>query len=130
MLKIQKSDFSIDDIVKSLKTESTGCVVLFLGVVRGISNFKKVKKLVFEVYKSAALKKLAVLKEDAKKKYKINDIFVYHRTGDLKPFENIVLIAVSAEHRTDAFKACEYMIDRIKEEVPIWKKEIFCLKKK
>ena len=68
-------------------------------------------------------KTLQDLVENAKKKFQINDVTIIHRYGKLKIGDNIVCIAVSAGHRKDAFKACEWLINELKKIVPIWKKE-------
>ncbi|NOZ77370.1 MAG: molybdenum cofactor biosynthesis protein MoaE, partial [Euryarchaeota archaeon] len=83
----------------------------------------EVEKLVFEHYPGMAEKKLAELRERALEDFDVIEVSIVHRTGEIMPGENIVLIVVGAEHRADAFDACRWLIDELKKLVPIWKKE-------
>lgn len=102
-----------------------GGIVSFIGTVRNETQGKKVLKLEFTAYESMASKELTKIAEHALKKFDIYKIAIQHVKGLLKIGEIPVIIAVSAAHRKEAFKACEYAIDRLKESVPIWKKEYF-----
>ena len=129
MIKITKEDFNVEEEIKKMleKNKSIGGVVTFVGVVRNVGikdgEEKVVEKLEFECYEKMAIKKLEEIKEEAMKKYDIIDAIIIHRMGTLKVGEKIVLIAVGAKHRKDAFLACEYLINELKKVVPIWKKE-------
>lgn len=123
MIDIIEGDFKIEDIMSKMKDEDVGALVLFLGTVRGRSKGIAVEKLYFEAYKDAALGKMNELKNAAIRRFDIKDVTMIHRIGTLGISDNIVLIAVSAEHRKDAFTACEFLIDELKKAVPIWKKE-------
>ena len=125
IIKITDKDFSVEEIIKKMKKIETGCIVSFIGIVRGVSNKKHVKRIEIEVYKKMANKKLCEIEKKAKDKYKINNIYIIHRIGKLNVSENIIYIGVSAPHRDDVFNACEWIINEIKKEVPIWKKEIY-----
>ncbi|MEW5759167.1 MAG: molybdenum cofactor biosynthesis protein MoaE [Candidatus Thermoplasmatota archaeon] len=126
MIKITNKNFSIDKIISKLKTKKAGCIVSFLGIVRGYSQNgkEKVTCLKFETHKEMALKKLSEIEKSAKKNFDIADIAIIHRIGKFSVSENIVLIAVSAKNRKEAFPACEYIINELKKVVPIWKKEV------
>ena len=76
-----------------------------------------------EVYPEMAEKQLEAIRGEAIEKFGVEDILVVHRYGDLKVGDNIVLVAVSAGHRAEAFDACRYVIDELKKRVPIWKRE-------
>lgn len=123
MIKIQKSDFSVGDMVEKLKKGNVGAVVSFVGVVKGFSGGRKISKLEYECYREVAEKSLREIERSAKKKFAVREIVVIHRFGMIKPRQNVVAIAVSAEHRKPAFQACEFIINEIKKKVPIWKKE-------
>ncbi|MDI6859800.1 MAG: molybdenum cofactor biosynthesis protein MoaE [Methanocellales archaeon] len=123
MIEIRESDFSVDDVIARMKKREVGAIVTFLGTVRGRSKGREVEKLQFETYKEMAMGKLGEIKEIAMRRFEIEDVAIIHRVGALAVSENIVLIAVSAEHRKDAFAACEFLIDELKNVVPIWKKE-------
>lgn len=126
MIKIQREDFSIEEEIKKVKARSAriGGVVAFLGTAREFSRGKEIKKLVYEHYAAMAQKKLEELRERAMKNFEVIEIAIIHRTGEIKIGENIVLIIAAAEHRSEAFKACQWCIDELKRAVPIWKKEI------
>jgi molybdopterin synthase catalytic subunit len=124
MIKITNREFSISSAINSIKLrDSVGAVVSFLGIVRGKTGGQKVKKLEYEAYKEMAEQKMRKLEKEALKKFDIIDLVIIHRVGTLKVSENVVLIAVSAPHRKEAFTTCEWLIERLKKNVPIFKKE-------
>lgn len=124
-IRIQREPFSLDQEIERLKKSSMsiGAIVTFLGTTRDISNGKKVSRLEFQHYPGMAEKKLAEIREHAIKKYGVIDVTIVHRIGTLPIGENIVLIAVAAGHRDEAFQACRFCIDELKRITPIWKKE-------
>ncbi|MEM1557504.1 MAG: molybdenum cofactor biosynthesis protein MoaE [Thermoproteota archaeon] len=124
MIKIAEEDFSIEDIVTELKSREVGAIVFFLGIVKSFREGEVVNELIIEAYREVAEEKLKEIREEALRKFDIIDVAIIHRIGRLKPLENIVLIAVSARSRKDAFNACSWVIDEVKAQAPIWKKEI------
>ncbi|MEM0083396.1 MAG: molybdenum cofactor biosynthesis protein MoaE, partial [Candidatus Nezhaarchaeales archaeon] len=101
-----------------------GCILTFTGVVRGIaSNGSEVVKLEYEAYDEAARLKLEEIVRDLKKIQGIVDVRIHHFVGSLSVGEDIVYIVVAAEHREEGFNALREAIERLKSEVPIWKKE-------
>ncbi len=124
MIKITEDDFSVDEVLNEIRTDKMGCVVTFVGVVRDNSMGKPVERIEIQIYEEMALKQLEAIKEEAISKFDVEDIFIVHRHGSLKVSDKIMMIAVGAGHRVEAFDACRYVIDTIKERVPIWKKEI------
>lgn len=102
-----------------------GGIVVFVGTVRDQTKGKKVKHLEFESYEPMAIKEMSKIAEDAKVKWGLHDMVIHHRVGLIPIEEEAVVIACSSAHRKEAFAACEYAIDTLKESVPIWKKEIF-----
>ena len=133
MIEIRERNFDVNETLAGLIKENVGAVVSFIGTVRGTTentevNQKQkpieVKQLEYDIYKEMTLSKMEKIKETALSDYDIHEIHIIHRIGTLKPTEKIVLIAVSASHRKDAFSACEFAIDELKKIVPIWKKEI------
>jgi molybdopterin synthase catalytic subunit len=107
--------------------------VTFIGTVRDFSEVPDeegqvsqvgVKQLNYECYKDMALRELDDIRKKALTSFNIDDMHIIHRVGEFKPADQIVMIAVSAAHRKEAFRACEYAIDELKKNVPIWKKEI------
>ena len=102
-----------------------GGIVVFIGTVRDATKGKRVLHLEFETYEVMALKEMAKIAEAATAKWGLHKIVIHHRTGLVPIGEEAVVIACSSAHRKEAFQACEYAIDTLKETVPIWKKEIF-----
>ena len=124
MIKIQREDIDIEKEIASVRTPSTGGIVTFLGTVRNNALGRDVAKMNIEVYEVMALKQLEAIRGEAIEKYGVNEVTVIHRYGELDVMDNIVFISVSAGHRKEAFDACMYIIDELKQRVPIWKKEI------
>jgi molybdopterin synthase catalytic subunit len=112
-------------ITRRVRGNSHGAVVTFSGVIRDNSEGKKVLTVEYEAYREMAEKELRRIGEEIKQKWGLEDVALVHRTGKLNIGETAVVIAVGAPHRKAAFQACEYAIDRIKQIVPIWKKETF-----
>ena len=102
-----------------------GGINVFIGTVRNETKGKKVIRLEFEAYESMAISEMNKIAEDVFKKWPVQKILIHHRTGVLLPGEVPVVIVVAAAHRDTAFTACRYMIDTLKQTVPIWKKEVF-----
>ena len=98
---------------------------LFWQSVRNVTNGKTVFRLEFEAYEKMAVSEMGKIAEKAFMQWPVKKILVHHRTGVLQIGEIPVIIAVSAAHRDTAFEACRYIIDTLKQTVPIWKKEIF-----
>jgi molybdopterin synthase catalytic subunit len=133
LIEITTEDFNINDVVGRLNRKGIGAIVTFVGTVRDFTEIsdaengsKKidVSELVYETYDDMAIQKMTEIRDFALENYGINDMFLIHRKGTLKPPENIVIIAVSSAHRKDAFSACQYAIEELKKIVPIWKKEV------
>ena len=108
-----------------VELKSSGAINIFLGTVRDNTKGKAVVKLEYEAYDSMAKKEIQKIIDQANSKWKLNGAVVVHRKGILKPGDTAVLIAVSTPHRAESFEACRYIIDTLKETVPIWKKEFF-----
>ncbi len=112
-------------LMDAVRADESGAVTLFYGVARNHSDGRAVTALEYEAHASLAEKKLREVADEVSERFDITGIGVYHRTGRLEIGETSLLVAVSAAHRREAFEACHYAVDRIKEVVPIWKKEIW-----
>ncbi|HXH48849.1 MAG TPA: molybdenum cofactor biosynthesis protein MoaE [Terriglobia bacterium] len=121
--RITSEKISASDFARSLQAASDGAVVTFEGVVRNHSNGRKTLFLEYEAYELMAVRKMEEIGAEAKEKFEINSVGIIHRTGKLEIGETSVAIVVTAAHRRPAFEACHYLIDRLKEVVPVWKKE-------
>jgi molybdopterin synthase catalytic subunit len=125
MIIVSKNDFSVDDVLSKMRTNETGAIVSFVGVVRGEEKGRKLVKMEIEAYEEMAEKELIKLKDHAMKNFDVQEIVIWHRIGILFPGDNIVLIAVASAHRKDAFAAAQFLIDELKKVVPLWKKEVY-----
>ena len=123
MIKIQREDFDIQEHLDMVRTPGSGGIVTFLGTVRDHAKGRKTVKMSIEVYEAMALTQLEAIRAEAIEKFGVNKVVVVHRYGELDVMDNIVFIAVSSGHRKEAFEACMYVIDELKQRVPIWKKE-------
>jgi molybdopterin synthase catalytic subunit len=120
---ITESPIEINDVLDRVKRREAGAISTFIGTVREFTNGRKTLYLEYQAYKPMAEKKLAQIGEEIEKKWGNTSSAIAHRVGRLDISETAVVIAVSTPHRKDAFAASSYAIERIKEIVPIWKKE-------
>ena len=127
---VQESDFLLQQVIEELrKNPNTGAVVSFIGYVRNFTNTSKAAEvdnesfMEIEHYPGMTEKSLMAIENHTRQKWKVSDIRIIHRYGKLEINDQIVLVAVSSEHRTEAFRACEYIIDYLKTDAPFWKKE-------
>jgi molybdopterin synthase catalytic subunit len=111
---------------RRLITSAAGAVVTFDGVVRDNNQGRRVVSLQYEAYEPMAVKEMRRIGAEVRERWpEVERIGVIHRFGELKISESSVVIVVTSAHRRVAFEACRYAIDRLKQTVPIWKKEIF-----
>ena len=108
------------------KLDLTGCgaVVSFLGITRRYDDGKEIYRLEFDAWQEKLGTVLYGLAEDVIIKFGVKKVAMSHRTGSVKAGENIVSIHVASPHRKEAFRACEWLIDELKVQAPIWKKEV------
>lgn len=125
-VRIQQENFSQDEEINALKAGSKrmGGIATFLGCARNFSEGRDVSEISFDAYGSMALSEMKQLRSDAIEKFSLLDARIVHRIGTVQGGDNIVFIAAGAEHRVAAMEACRWMIDELKERVPIWKKEV------
>ncbi len=125
MIEITHRALDPRSITASVRRDSNGAVVTFLGATRRNSMGKGVLYLEYEAYEPMALKKLSEIAAEVTQKWGIQDLAIAHRVGRLEIEDISLVVAVASPHRKEAFQACGYVVDRIKEDVPIWKKEVF-----
>ena len=125
MFKIVESEISIQDVIDAVDTPEAGAIVTFVGVVRDNSKGRMVRYLEFEAYQTMAEKKMREIADEIYAKWGLDKVAMLHRVGRLEIGEVIVAIAVASPHRNEAFTACQYAIDKLKEVVPIWKREVW-----
>ncbi len=112
-------------IVDSIKSGEDGAVTVFDGIVRNNTKGRQTLYLDYTAYEPMALEQMRALAEEAIRRFGVRDIAMVHRLGRLEVGETSILIAVASAHRGVAFDACRWLIDTLKQQVPIWKKEVF-----
>jgi molybdopterin synthase catalytic subunit len=122
--RVVDTPLSLEAVVEAVRAPGRGAVVTFEGDVRGETNGRKVVRLEYEAYVSMAERCLNTIAEEVGREHGAA-VAILHRIGHLAPGEAAVVIACAAPHRTPAFRACETTIERLKHEVPIWKREVF-----
>ena len=125
-VRIQEEDFSIEEEVDALRASSKriGGIATFLGCARDFSEGRDVSAISFEQYAGMATAAMQTLRTEALERFDIIEARIIHRVTTVHAGEQIVLIVVGAEHRAPAFDACRWIIDELKQSVPIWKKEM------
>jgi molybdopterin synthase catalytic subunit len=125
-VRIQQEDFSQDEEVSALRAGSKrmGGIATFTGCARDFSEGREVTRISFDAYGSMALAEMNKLRDEAMKKFTLLDARIVHRVGVVGAGDQIVFVAAGAEHRAPALQACHWLIDELKQRVPIWKKEI------
>ena len=113
---------NVSTLVDSVKDVRYGGVVTFTGEVRAVTGETETSKLIYEAHDSMALKQMRNIAEVASSKWNAN-VAVAHRIGELQPGEVAVVCVAACAHRAEAFDCCRFLIDQIKADVPIWKKE-------
>lgn len=123
MFRLTRDPIDFSALTESVRSPRCGAVVLFLGTVRDLTGEHVTVFLDYEAYGPMAEKKLQEIESEVRKKWPVGDVAMVHRLGRLDVGEVSVAVAVSCPHRGEAFDACRYAIDTLKELVPIWKKE-------
>jgi molybdopterin synthase catalytic subunit len=108
-----------------VRSDADGAVIVFRGVARRQSRGRDVVHLEYEAYPEMAEKVMAQIGDEIKERWPVSGVAIVHRTGVLEIGQASVVIAVAAPHRGEAFEAAEYAINRLKQIVPIWKKEVW-----
>jgi len=126
LFEITTEEISVDQVVARLADPGVGAVITFIGVVRGTTDGREVHYLEYETYPEMAEETLRQIGDEIRARWKtIREVAIVHRVGRLQVGEIAVVIALSAAHRPEVFEAVHYAIDRLKEIVPIWKKEMW-----
>jgi molybdopterin synthase catalytic subunit len=123
MIELLNEPLSAQKCTDVVRQAGAGGIVTFVGCVRDLSEGKQVEFLEYEAYEPMAIEKLSEVVAEAEERWPVMATAIQHRLGRLEIGDDAVVIAVACPHRSEAFAACKYIIDRIKEVVPIWKKE-------
>jgi molybdopterin synthase catalytic subunit len=127
MVEITSLPLNVEHLIASVTHPSAGGMNIFVGNIRNFNATvgKKVIRLEYEAYEPMAVAEIEQIANQAVAKFGVHKWVVSHRIGIVLPGEAAVVVAVSTAHRKESFEACQFMIDRVKEKVPIWKKEVF-----
>lgn len=124
-VRVQMEDFEVGVELMALRAAraDVGAVASFIGLVRDNNEGASVGSMTLEHYSGMTERSIQAIIDEAKSRWKIFEALVIHRVGELKPRDQIVLVAVSGSHRGEAFAACEFIMDYLKTRAPFWKKE-------
>jgi molybdopterin synthase catalytic subunit len=125
MIQITEKAIDVQQVIAAASNSGAGAVNVFIGTVRDHAQGEKVVQLEYETYETMAVAETQKILDEAARRWPILATAISHRIGILKPGEVAVVVAISTPHRKESFEACQYVIDTLKEKVPIWKKEVF-----
>ena len=123
MIEITSDPIDTAAVLQSVHCDQAGAAVLFVGTTRQFTDDRETLKLDYECYESMAIKKMTEILEQATAKWNIEACSIVHRVGTVKLGEASIAVAVSSPHRSDSFDAGRWLVDTLKTEVPIWKRE-------
>lgn len=124
MIRLTHEPIDYHALTEAVRRPGCGAVALFLGTVRDLTGEVVTVALDYEAYPAMAEKKLAEVEAETRARWPVGEVVLVHRLGRLEVGDVSVAVAVACPHRVEAFEACRYAIDRIKEVVPIWKKDL------
>ncbi len=123
MVEITEVEIDSKAVTESVRSDLAGAVCVFLGTVREMTGERRTAHLDYEAYPVMALRKMEALEAECRSRWPVIEAAIVHRVGHLELGDVSVAVAVSTPHRGDSFDACRWLIDTLKEVVPIWKKE-------
>ena len=125
MIELTERQLDPEKFTNAVRRGANGAVVTFLGTTRDNFEGKQVLTLEYEAFDEMALKKLEEVRQELMAEFGLDDLAIGHRTGSVAIGEISLVVAVGSPHRKEGFYACHKAVDRIKEVVPIWKKEVY-----
>ncbi len=125
MIEITEQKIDTNVVLKSVQSDLAGASVLFVGTTRQYTGDKETLKLEYECYEAMAVKKMKGLRDRAIEKWPIEKCSVVHRVGEVGLGEASIVVAVSTPHRMASFESASWLVDLLKKEVPIWKREFW-----
>jgi molybdopterin synthase catalytic subunit len=123
LVRVQEGPLSLDEAAAAVADPGAGAVCIFSGTVRDSSDAGDVTGLTYEAWNELAERRLGEIADEMRERWPVRRVAIVHRTGALAVGETSVVVAVSSPHRAEAFEACRHGIERLKQDVPIWKKE-------
>lgn len=125
MIEITYDLLDPHEMTTKIRSEFDGAVVTFIGTTRRTTNDREVLRLEYEAYRPMADNKLLEIDQEIRQRWSVNELVIAHRLGRLEILDVSLVVVVASPHRKEAFAACQHSVDRIKQIVPIWKKEFF-----
>jgi len=125
MIEITDQPIDKNKIISAAESLEAGALNVFIGTVRAKTADKKVIRLEYECYKPMAVSEIEKIFEEASQRWPILKVAISHRIGILQLGDEAVVLAVSTPHRKESFEVCQFIIDTLKQTVPIWKKEVY-----
>lgn len=125
MHELTAAPIDVSELLAKVASPRAGAIATFVGVVRDNSLGRKVHYLLYEAYPPMAVKEMEAIEREARSRWQIEKIAITHRLGRLEVGAASVAIAVSSAHRREGIEACHFAIDRLKQTVPVWKKEFW-----
>lgn len=123
MIEITHQPIETDKVLASVQADQAGASVLFVGTTRQFTGEKKTLKLDYECYEKMAIKKMHQIRDQAMEQWPVNECSIVHRVGTIEIGESSIAVAVSTPHRVASFEAAQWLVDTLKKQVPIWKRE-------
>lgn len=125
MVALTNRPIDVAELISQLTAPESGGIDLFIGTTRNHANGRDVLRLEYEAFEPMAVEQMEHLERRARGRWPLHRVVIVHRLGIVPAGEASVVIGVSAGHRKEAFEACRFLIDTLKQEVPIWKREHF-----
>jgi len=125
VIEITEKPISPEFVVNKIKTDSSGCVVTYVGLIRNHSHGKPVLSVEYRDAKGTAANELQKIASEIRQKWQVNNVAICHRIGKLRVGDINLVVAVAAAHRQEGFAACQYAIDQFKQKLPTQKKETY-----
>jgi molybdopterin synthase catalytic subunit len=125
MFLITAEPLDPEQIAREVASEDSGAILVFQGVVRDNNLGRRVEYLEYDAYPPLAHRMLAEIADEVRARWEVTGVAIHHRTGRLQVGEASLLVAVASPHRAAGFEACQYCVDRVKQIVPVWKKEVW-----
>jgi molybdopterin synthase catalytic subunit len=125
MIEITEKPISPELVINKVKTDSSGCVVTYIGLIREYSRGKGVLSVEYEDIEKTAEGKLQQIANETKQKWQLNNLAISHRIGKLKAGDINLVVAVASAHREEGFAACQYVINQFKQKLPTRKEETY-----
>jgi molybdopterin synthase catalytic subunit len=124
MIELTKESIEIGSYLSQVQDDGHGALCIFLGVVRNIHEGRSVERIYYDCYEKMALNMLRKIEDQTRSKFERVEMVIVHRIGLVELGEASILVATGSKHRKTAYAANSYIMDRVKEVLPVWKKEV------